>query len=333
MTTDISGGNAGQTPKERFDIASIPRSLPAVPPPGSGDDPRLGGRVITSDVENVDVHIVGCPDDTGIRNVGGRTGASEGPPTLRHWLFRQTTGMNGELARIRIHDLGDVLPGRDIEETHDRLERMVAGHAHDAPVVLIGGGHDLAYASQSGILQGREGTMAVLNLDAHLDVRPLRDGTVVTSGTPFRRLLERWPDRLERLVELGIQPQHNSALHFEWARAHGVEVHTLDSLREGPGIAARLKQVLDEAASAADLVTVSVDLDAFASAYAPGVSAPPADGFRPEDVLPFIEYAGRNPRVQLLDVVELSPENDVDDRTARLAALVIWRFLAGVAAR
>lgn len=320
-------------PHERFAIPSIPRSLPPVPPPGSDDDPRLGSRVITSDVENVDVHIVGCPDDSGIRHSGGRTGASEGPPTIRHWLYRQTTGMGGELARIRIHDLGDVLPGSDIEATHDRLERMIAGHAHDAPIVLLGGGHDLAYASQSGMLLGQEGSVAVLNLDAHLDVRPLRDGRIITSGTPFRRLLERWPDRLERLVELGIQPQHNAASHVEWALSHGVEIHTLDSLREGPGIATRLKQHLDAAASGADIVTLSLDMDAFAAAFAPGVSAPPADGFRPEDVLPFIEAAGRNPKVRLLEVLELSPENDVDDRTARLAALVIWRFLAGVAGR
>ena len=66
---------------------------------------------------------------------------------------------------------------------------------------------------------------------------------------------------------------------------------------------------------------------------APGVSAPCPDGFAPGEVLAFARLAGREPRVRLLEVMELSPPHDPDGCTARLGAAAIWNFLAGLCER
>ena len=43
--------------------------------------------------------------------------------------------------------------------------------------------------------------------------------------------------------------------------------------------------------------------------------------------------AGERRTVRSFDVVELNPTHDVDGRTAGLAALTVWHYLAGIASR
>jgi formiminoglutamase len=300
---------------------------PALLVRGSEDDPRLGRMVV--DASRADVAIVGCADDTGVANSGGRIGAALGPTEIRRWLYRQTLGMDGALCDLTLVDLGDVLPAESIGQTHADAERAVSMAFDRAEVVLfLGGGHDLGYASQSALFESRQGRGAVVNLDTHLDVRPMREGHIVTSGTPFRRLRERFNARV-RLLELGIQSQHNALGHATWLRANDGRIVTLEELRALPGVDERMKRELLLALAGADFGSVSLDLDVASAAVAPGTSAPPADGLDPASLAMFCQLAGSQPKVKLLDVMELSPPHDENGRTARLAALCLWRFLVG----
>jgi arginase family enzyme len=173
-------------------------------------------------------------------------------------------------------------------------------------------------------LRAVQGNVSAVNVDAHLDVRPLRDG-LITSGTPFRRLSERWGERYS-LVELGIQAQHNARAHLDWVAERGWPVLHLTEVR------GRVAEAFAGALrSSAEAAAVSLDLDAVEAASAPGVSAPCPDGLTAADLFACARIAGRDPRVRILDVMELAPALDVDGRTARLGAMAIWSFLAGVA--
>lgn len=306
---------------------------PALLVQGADEDPRLGRRV-QPDVDRADVILLGCADDTGVANSGGRTGAALGPTEIRRWLYKQTTGMAGELERIEITDLGDVMPGATIEETHAEVERVVSMAAKTgATIVFLGGGHDLAYPSQSGVLSSRPGRAAVINVDAHLDVRPLKDGRAITSGTPFRRVLDRWGDRIASFLELATQPQHNAKAHAEYVKQKRGRIAPLEELRTSPGVIERMKREFLAVSASTDFTTVSIDLDVVRASDAPGVSAPPADGLSADELARFCDVIGRSPKVQLLDLMEHAPQYDENAKTARLAALCLWRFLAGVAAR
>jgi arginase family enzyme len=171
------------------------------------------------------------------------------------------------------------------------------------------------------------GRVAAVNVDAHLDVRPLRDGKI-TSGTPFRRLSERWGDRYA-LCELGIQAQHNARAHRLFCEERGFPIVTLGQARE-LGVATAFARALRQDGEA---LAVSLDLDAVEAATAPGVSAPCPDGFNAAELFACARAAGADPRVRVLDVMELSPPLDQDGRTARLAAMAIWSFLAGYSTR
>jgi formimidoylglutamase len=297
---------------------------------GTNDDPRLG-RCAFADAAQADVIIIGCADDTGVANGGGRVGAAEGPTEIRRWLYRQTTGLSGELASLQITDLGDVLPGESIEATHQELETTIARIAKSGTVIVfLGGGHDLSYASQAGLFAARPGRGGIVSVSSRLNAAP--SGTI-TSSTPFRRLYERCGARLASFVAVGAQPQHIAKSHADYVRSKYGRVTTLEELRQAPGVVERMKRELGATAGNVDFAAVSLDLGVASAAFAPGVSAPPADGLNAEELTRFCDWAGRNPRVTLLEVVEVAPPYDENGKTARLAALCIWRFFAGIAAR
>src|SRR5256885_13782911 len=236
---------------------------------GTPEDPRLGERIKGGIPVREGVALLGFADDRAVVNGRGRSGAALGPTEARRYLSRLTPGDHGELDGVAIADLGDAAPSGSIEETHAlveeaALEALRAG----ACVVLVGGGHDGAFASHSALLRAVPGRVAAVNVDAHLDVRPLREGKI-TSGTPFRRLAERWGDRYG-LVEFGIQPQHNDRSHRVFWEAIGMPVVNLANAR-GEGIAAAFGRAL---AQDGEALGGSLDLDSVEAASAPGVSAP-----------------------------------------------------------
>ena len=315
---------------------------PALIVRGAEEDPRVGGRVrlgpvqalVPGETASATVALLGIADDRGVTNGGGRAGASEGPRELRRWLYAMACGGGGELSALRLFDLGDATPGpgwmRSIEAVHAIAEAAVrAALAAGARVVLLGGGHDGAFASHSGLLRAisPHAKVSAINIDARCEVRALGDGLLVTSGTPFRRLKERWGDRYA-LVEFGIQMQHNARAHVEWAHAQGWPVLELRRLRED-GVEKRFVRQLIRARGSSDALAVSVDLGSVQMTSAPGVSAPCPDGFTAGELCAFARDAGRESAVRLLDVMECAPALDLHGATARLGAAAIWSFLAG----
>jgi formiminoglutamase len=91
---------------------------------------------------------------------------------------------------------------------------------------------------------------------------------------------------------------------------------------------AELKAFLDGFLGEIDVLCVSVCMDAFPAACAPGVSAPAALGIEPALVIALLRWLGAACRRRgipwlLGEVAELSPPHDLDARTARLAARLV----------
>ncbi len=67
-------------------------------------------------------------------------------------------------------------------------------------------------------------------------------------------------------------------------------------------------------------VYLTVDMDGFASAFAPGVSAPSPMGFEPDFAFKVFELIASSKKLISMDIAELNPAFDHDQATARLAA-------------
>lgn len=298
-------------------------------------DPRLCNQLRPVDAERIDVALLGVPFDQGITMGGGRPGAAEGPTAFRRALRRFGTTydleLDVDLGALRLADAGDVaVVPDDVGATHDRVTTAASAAFEQAhTVVVVGGGNDASFATVRALAE--RGAVGGVNVDAHFDVREVVRGRL-TSGTPFRRVLTELGVPGARFAELGAHPAVNARAHRQWLGEQGATVVPLGALRQrGPG--AVLASELARLEAASEALFVSIDLDVLAACYAPGVSAPGTVGLTPEEARELAIEAGRSPRVRLFELMELSPPNDLDDRTARLAVMLFASFLAGRAER
>ena len=292
-------------------------------------DPRLGEWATSHPLRNLqDVKssqpswmILGYPDDEGIALNGGRVGAKDAPNQIRTHFYKMTPSLLNS-QRQSLVDLGNISLEMPLADRHERARQVIktaltAGHR----TIGLGGGHDYGYADGAGFLDACTQKPVIINFDAHLDVRPLDKG--LSSGTPFYRLLTQYEDKFD-FVGVGLQNQCNSMDHLNWARAKGAHLLLLQDIRE-VGLLTSLKAVLEPFGGRPCFL--SVDIDAFTSAEAPGCSQSWATGFSIQEFLPALSYLKSQLDIRSLAIYEVSPPLDSDSQTSKLAALILHHCL------
>lgn len=303
-------------------------------------DPRLGDLARSSSLSDLKQSgkshfaLIGYPDDSGIQLNGGRVGAHLGPSRIRNFLYRMTPPAflkpTSETSDPAIFDLGDIdlKTMTALSDRHNFARKTVREVLQTGiKLITLGGGHDYGFPDaaafcEQSIANGHR--PLVINYDAHLDVRPTDRG--LTSGTPFFRLLEEFPEI--DFIELGLQGQCNSRVHLKWAEDRGA-LCSFEEARsaEGLSLAGTLQRFLGETALRRRPAFLSIDIDAFSSSVAPGASQSWPTGFQPDNFFDSLSWCLGRLEVQSIGIYEVSPPLDIDDRTSRLAALIAHRFM------
>lgn len=291
-------------------------------------DPRVGHLVGQDlrDGEWPDVALIGFPCDNGVRRNHGREGAALAPEIIRDMLYRCTPDRAPAFTKLlgRAADFGNLQLAGDLEASQARLGVIVGECMKQGTIpIVLGGGHETAFGHFLGYVHA-ERDVTIVNWDQHPDVRRLVEGHP-HSGSPFRQAIEHGSNRCKEYRVAGLLPHSAAPAHVEFVEQHGGRVWWRDDLTA---------HLIDEIVGSTTTDTmVTFDIDAVDQAFAPGVSAPAADGLTPKLWLHAAAAAGANPRVLSLDLSEMNPRFDRDGQTARLAALTIWTFLKGVASR
>jgi len=282
--------------------------------------------------ETADVGIVGAPFDTAA--VAGARGSREGPNGVRDKMPYWTC-YNPEIdvdysEGLDIVDFGNVdLTQTDVLEAHDQLESVATElFENDIVPITIGGDHSLTYPAAKGLMNSTDGDVGVVNIDAHHDVRHSHGGEL-SSGTPFRRLLEDDSGKLshDNFVELGLSGWHNSKYYVDWVRENGAEIITARDVHfDGPREAA--ERALAAATDGTDAVYVSVDIDVLEPGDAPGTSVPSPGGLRTHELQELVYQLGRHEKTTAMDLMEVAPPLESYDRTTTLvASAVVSQFI------
>lgn len=269
---------------------------------------------------------VGYASDEGVRRNLGRTGAAAGPAELRRRMA-PLPAVEG----VALLDAGDVVvdgsaQGDPVAGAQRTLAAAVEAIARAGALpVVLGGGHDQAHGLFLGLAAALGAAPACINFDAHLDLREIPDDGP-HSGTPFTQSWE-WCRAREapfRYCALGVQRAGNTRRLLERAEFAGATVVDADGFALD-----HVDVVMDAVDDAVDEgeIALSIDLDVFAAAFAPGVSAPTAMGIAPDAafrrILRGLLASGR---VKGVEIAELNPSLDVDGRTARLGAGIAYEI-------
>lgn len=295
------------------------------------------GGIIEPLIESLnpgDIVILGYPDDRGVDRNGGRSGAAEGPDTIRKYLYRMTPCRRMP-RNLKIVDLGNFRSwSLNLEEAHNIARKNIGQiRSKGCKIVTLGGGHDWAFPDfidfSSYKPSGTEKSH-IINFDAHLDMRPNPESADKKnhSGTPFRKILEHNSGLTEnRLSCVGLQEVCNSTHHIQWALGKRA---SLIFLEDFPSSTHELMQFLVEKLELKSPIKttygLSIDMDAFPQGVSPGVSAPQAIGLDP--LVPIHTMTLLKNQVLQLGVYETNPRFDRDDATSRLAARMVFEFLS-----
>jgi formiminoglutamase len=271
---------------------------------------------------------VGFPVDEGVRRNGGRVGAAEGPGAIRRHLYRLSPDPRKHDAFVELleHtiDLGDLTSTGNLEADQQALGEVIGELLQRECVpIILAGGHETTYGHFLAYVRANR-PVSVINWDAHPDVRPLLEG-LGHSGSPFRQVLNHGAEACPGYTVLGLNPHAVARSHLEWLSAHRGSFAFRDAVN--------VEQIDSTYANLSKDVLVTFDLDAVDASLAPGVSAPATPGLSSELWLEAAFRAGTCEHVRSMDIVELNPRLDVDDRTARLAAVTVWHFLSGLVER
>jgi formimidoylglutamase len=204
---------------------------------------------------------------------------------------------------------------------------MAAAVSAGVHPVVLGGDNSITWATVAGLLDAVDGRVGIVDLDAHLDVRVAQP--VVNSGTPFRRILTDFTDRVAaaNVAQIGHRQFANSRPYRQWAAKQGVRVFDMETV-DAQGMDAVLEQAVAAATDGTDHLVLTVDMDALDQTYAPGVSAPTPSGLLPPDLFATVRRLGRHADTRFAEFVEVAPPLDPVGNTARLTAVAALEYVA-----
>ena len=205
----------------------------------------------------------------------------------------------------RIADAGNVNCDGGFEEISERVSKLFE-EVNGIPVML-GGEHSVSYM----VARNLEDFVYVV-FDAHLDMRDDFDSSPFNHACTTRRVME----IADEAIIAGVRSCSKEERDF--AEDSGVEVHyAWDMLEYG------IDDILDSLETK-ERIYLSLDMDFFDPAFAPGVSTPEPFGIHPYEFIKVLDEI--SDRVIAFDIVEVIP--DLNKVTQTLAAKIVNEFIA-----
>src|ERR1019366_4533110 len=166
-----------------------------------------------------------------------------------------------------------------------------------------------------------------ITLDAHLDMREGR-----SNGSPVRQLIDEGLDA-RHVVQVGLGEFTNSSAYARGALDAGVTIIERDVFRN-EDVATIARRALEIAGAGGRKIYVDVDLDVADRSVVPGCPAAAPGGLSADEVRRFVREVASSKAVAAIDFTEIDVERDsADERTVRLAALLVLDALSGVQRR
>ncbi len=232
-------------------------------------------------------------------------GTAKAPQQIRKSLHDGSSNFMSEtgfdiLKDFKTLDHGDL----KIVDYHQIASQIVQKINLKNPSIFLGGDHSLTYPITQA-LKTVYTKIDVLHFDAHPDIYDEFEGDRFSHACPFARIME--SGMIGRMVSVGIR---NMSPHLEaQAEKFGIEIIMMKDVEKMKPLKFDLP------------LYISIDLDGFDPAFAPGVSHYEPGGLTTRQVIDILHQI-ENPIVGA-DIVELNPDRDPAGITAALAAKLL----------
>jgi len=235
-------------------------------------------------------------------------GAKLAPPLIRKALHCGSMNLFSEsgvsIENARIEDKGDF----EIDHYFD-IEKITANHLDsNSKIFTLGGDHSITFSIIKAH-QNKYPKLDILHIDAHCDLYDNYEGDKYSHACPFARIMEN--KFAVNLVQVGIRTLNTH--QKQQADKFKVEIHQMKDLD------------LTKISKFENPLYISLDMDGFDPAFAPGVSHHEPGGLTSRQVIDLIQNVKGN--VIGADIVEYNPKRDFENMTAFLAAKMMKEIL------
>ncbi|TMD92775.1 MAG: arginase family protein [Chloroflexi bacterium] len=278
---------------------------------------RPWGGLAGNPLNAADIVIAGIPYDG---SAVYRKGAALAPMRIRDLsaVMPPVTEDGRPLDGLKVHDLGDLDAGAEIESGWSKVAESLAAVPSSALLTVLGGDHCTAIATLAAQAR-RHPDLAVLWVDAHPDLCEFSRGGKWTCGCAMRRALEISSIGPARVVIAGGRDYDPEELEF--IRARGMLLVSASELAGDSGSARMVADALEGKS-----LHVSFDIDVLDPAFAPGTEIPSGGGLSTRQALDFLRIATAGSKLVGIDMVEVSPPFDHGDITTLAALKMIFEF-------
>ncbi len=283
-------------------------------------DNFLGLSAEQSDYRRARYAVLPIPYDA---TVSFQVGTREGPRAIitasqQVELFDEEFGR--EFCDCGIATLDPLFPNMaGPEAMHADIYTAARRVVKDGKVLLsLGGEHSITSALVRAVMT-RHKKIGVLQIDAHADLREEYEGTPFSHAAVMRRVVEYGVP----IVAVGIR--NYSLEEHRFMRRHKLEPISAREARANPD------RVLAAIESLPELVYVTIDIDGFDPAYAPGTGTPEPGGLDWYQVTDLLRAVAGARRIIGADIVEVMPIPG-SRQTEFLAAKLLYKLIAHVEA-
>lgn len=270
--------------------------------------------------------IIGFKCDEGVQRDLGRVGAFDGPTAIRQRLAMLPV----QKPAIHCYDAGNIIcTDHDLETSQQALADVI-GFLLTKGIcpIILGGGHELAFGHYQGITKifPKEQRLGIINFDAHFDLHPMQPSNRGSASTTFYQIAQ------SHLAEqrhfdyncIGIQHAGDIKQSFDTAKKLKVKHILADELHQG--LQEKCFDFVDRIIDENNILYLSLSLDVFSPAFAPGVNSIQPLGLNPWHVIPLLRQIASSGKTISYDIAEHVPRYDVDHRTAKLAAVLVYEI-------
>ncbi len=230
------------------------------------------------------------------------------PPLIRGALNCGSSNMFSEdltsIENSKIEDKGDY----QISNYYDIEKITKANLDSDAKVFTLGGDHSITFPIIKAHFE-KHPKLDILHIDAHCDLYDNYEGDKYSHACPFARIMEN--GLAVKLVQVGIRTLNTH--QAKQAEKFNVEIHQMKNLD------------LSTIPKFKNPLYISLDMDGFDPAFAPGVSHHEPGGLTSRQVIDIIQSI--ETEVIGADIVEYNPNRDFQNMTAFLAAKMMKEIL------
>jgi arginase len=219
-------------------------------------------------------------------------------------------------------------------------EAVEEAMAQDTIPITIGGDHSLAIGSIAGVAnyyRKRQENFGLVWFDAHGDINTpdtTQSGNV--HGMPFAVALGQGDSRLTELCGFSPKvPAKRSAIigirdldppERDLINESGVTAYTIRDV-DHLGMGRVTDLALGAVGNDVSGIHLSFDLDVLDPEIAPGVSTPARGGLNYREINLALSLLAESQLIRSIDIVELNPAFDIQNRTAELAGELILQTL------